>query len=313
MARDASAFNADTTADEVLEDLDLSDMVVLITGASSGLGAESARAMAAKGAMVVVTARQIDKARGVAEEIRGETGNADVYVMALELTDLASVRAFAAAFLERHGHLDVLINNAGVMACPLTRTTAGYELQFATNHLGHFLLSELLLPALRAGAPSRIVAVSSAGHRLSPVLFDDVHFHSTVYDKWTAYGQSKTANVLHAVELDRRLRDDGVRALAIHPGAIVTELGRHLEMDDLTALNARSPGGKLEFKPVAAGAATQVFAATAPELEGRGGVYLEDCAIAAVDDGEGNRGVRSYALDPENAARLWDVSRSMVA
>lgn len=313
MSREASAFGAATTADEVLEDVDLSGKTVLITGASSGLGAESARAMAARGARVVMTARQVDKARGVAEAIQRETSSPGVDVMSLELTDPLGIRAFAEAFLGRYPRLDILLNNAGVMACPLARTAAGFEMQFASNHLGHFLLANLLTPALRRGAPARIVAVSSAGHRLSPVLFDDVHFDSTPYDKWTAYGQSKTANILHAVELDRLLRDDGVRAFAIHPGAIVTELGRHLAREDLATLAARSPGSKLEFKQVQAGAATQVFAATAPELEGRGGVYLEDCAIAQVNDGEGNRGVRSYALDPQAASRLWKVSEEMVA
>lgn len=312
MTRDASAFGADTTADQVLDGIDLTGVVVLITGASSGLGAESARAMAARGAVVVMTARQVEKARQIAEGIRRDTGNDEVSVMALELVDIDSVRAFAADFAERHPRLDILLNNAGVMACPLARTAAGYEMQFATNHLGHFALTEALLPALRAAAPARIVAVSSAGHRLSPVLFDDIHFQSTQYDKWTAYGQAKTANILHAVELDRQLRDDGVRALAIHPGAIVTELGRHLQRDALATLSARSPGGKLQFKSVEAGAATQVFAATAPELDGQGGVYLEDCAIAAVNDGDGNRGVRSYAVDPENAARLWRVSQALL-
>lgn len=313
MSREASAFGAATTADEVLEGIDLSGKTVLITGASSGLGAESARAMAAKGARVVLTARQVDKARGVADGIQRETGGAAIDVMSLELTDAQSIRAFAGEFLSRYPRLDILLNNAGVMACPLARTATGFEMQFASNHLGHFLLTNLLVPALRRGAPARIVAVSSAGHRLSSVLFDDVNFDSTPYDKWTAYGQSKTANIMHAVELDRRLRDDGVRAFAIHPGAIVTELGRHLAREDLAVLASRSPGSKLQFKQVEAGAATQVFAATAPELHGSGGVYLEDCSIAEVNDGEGNRGVRSYALDPHAAARLWKLSEEMIA
>jgi len=312
MTRDAAQFGGATTADEVLEGMDLSGVTVLITGASSGLGAESARAMAARGATVVLTARQVEKASGVAAEIRRSTGNANVDVMALELTDWAGVRAFAAAFVERYPRLDVLLNNAGVMACPLLRTVEGWEMQFASNHLGHFLLTNLLVPALRNAAPARVVAVSSAGHQLSPVLFDDIHFDSTPYDKWTAYGQSKTANILHAVELDRRWRGDGVRAFAIHPGAILTELGRHLGRSDLADLAARSPGSKLEFKSIPAGAATQVFAATAPELADRGGVYLEDCHVAEVHEGQGSWGVRGYALDADNAARLWALSAQAV-
>jgi NAD(P)-dependent dehydrogenase (short-subunit alcohol dehydrogenase family) len=201
-----------------------------------------------------------------------------------------------------------------VMACPLARTSEGWELQLATNHFGHFLLTALLAPALRAGAPARVVTVSSRGHRFSPVVFEDLHFERRPYDKWAAYGQSKTANVLFAVELDRRLSRAGVRGFALHPGAIVTELGRHLSRDDLAELRARSPGGRgLVWKQVPAGAATSVWAATAPELEGRGGLYLEDCHVAQVDDAEGAAGgVRSYALDPAAAKRLWSLSEAMV-
>jgi NAD(P)-dependent dehydrogenase (short-subunit alcohol dehydrogenase family) len=198
------------------------------------------------------------------------------------------------------------------MACPLTRTREGWELQLATNHFGHFLLTALLAPALRAGAPARVVTVSSRGHRFSPVVFEDLHFERRPYDKWAAYGQSKTANVLFAVELDRRLSRAGVRGFALHPGAIVTELGRHLSRDDLAELRARSPGGRgLVWKQVPAGAATSVWAATAPELEGRGGLYLEDCHVAAPrrsqDDDEG---YEVWAVDAQAAERLWAASEA---
>ena len=313
MERDINEFGAITSAADAVAGLDLGAKTALITGASSGLGAESARVLAACGATVVITARQTEKAEGVAQAIRQSTGNQRIEVMALELTDWDGIRSFAEEFTARHPRLHILLNNAGVMACPLRRTVEGYEMQLASNHLGHFLLTELLTPALRAAAPSRIVAVSSAGHRFSPVLFDDPHFERNEYDKWTAYGQSKTANVLHAVALDARLRAFGTRAFAIHPGAIVTELGRHLQAEDLAMLKARSAGGKMEFKSVEAGAATQVFAATAPELDGQGGLYLEDCHIAEIYEGDNSQGVRSYALDPESAERLWSLSKKVFA
>ena len=196
------------------------------------------------------------------------------------------------------------------MACPLERTAEGWEMQFATNHIGHFLFTCLLAPILRAAAPARIVNVSSAGHRFSGIVFDDdIHYENRPYDKWEAYGQSKTANVLFSVELDRRLGADGAHAYAIHPGMIMTELARHMSEDDLTELRRRRPAAaKLEFKSIPAGAATSVYAATAPELEGRGGLYLEDCHVAGQKAPGSEIGVSDYALDPEAARRLWTVS-----
>ena len=199
------------------------------------------------------------------------------------------------------------------MACPLERTEQGFELQFGTNHLGHFLLTGLLLPALEAGAPSRVVCVSSGGHRFAPVDLSDPNYEQRDYDKWQSYGQAKTANILHAVELDRRFQGRGVRGYAIHPGGIMTELGRHLTEDDIKELMGRTSGAGIQFKEVPAGAATEVYAATAPELEGRGGVYLEDCGIAEVsDDLEVSHGVASYALDGDNARELWTLSEELV-
>jgi len=342
--RDASTFGAATTTTDVLAGIDLTGKVALVTGGSSGLGTETARALAERGAHVILTARDVPKGEAVAAGIRSTTGNERVEVEALELGSLASIRAFAQRFLARHDTLHILVANAGVMACPFAKTSDGFEMQFGTNHLGHFLTTCLLVPALRRGAgspsnfaarseptasgpaapspaagppaagPSRIVSVSSRGHHLSPVDFDDLHFERRPYHKWLSYGQAKTANVLFAVGLERRLGSQGVHANALHPGAIITELGRHLQSEDIEFLQSRAPsGGGLQFKTVEAGAATSVFAATAPELEGRGGLYLEDCHIAAVNDTPNALdGVKSYALDPQNAERLWEVSEQLV-
>jgi NAD(P)-dependent dehydrogenase (short-subunit alcohol dehydrogenase family) len=288
--------------------------VALVTGASGGLGAETARALAECGAAVTLAARDMAKAEGVAESIRASTGSDRIDLAQLELSSPESVRACAKDWLEGHGELHLLINNAGVMACPLARTREGWEMQFATNHLGHFLLTALLVPALRAGAPSRIVNLSSAGHRLAGVDFDDIHFERRDYDKWAAYGQSKTANVLFALELDRRLKQDGVRAYAVHPGVIMTELARHLTPDDIKDLMDRAPGeGGLVFKTVETGAATEVYAATAPELEGQGGLYLEDCRISGLAESEAaSLGHAAHAVDPEAVTRLWQVSEQLL-
>jgi len=312
--RDSSGFGANTTADEVLEGLDLRGKLVLITGGSSGLGQESARALAAKGAHVVLTARDGAKGRGVVDGIVASTGNRNVELEELQLDSLDSVRAFAQRFLARHDRLDVLLNNAGVMACPLGHTKDGFELQFGTNHLGHFLLTCLLAPALKKAAPSRVVSLSSRGHHIAPVDFDDPNFERREYQKWASYGQSKTANVLFAVGLERRLGPAGVHAYALHPGAIMTELGRHLVPEDIEFLRTRTPPGTtFAFKTVEAGAATSVFAATAPELEGRGGIYLEDCHVAGVNDAPNALdGVKTYAIDPQNAERLWELSERLV-
>src|SRR5262245_45584796 len=309
--RDASKFGAATTASEVAEGIDLRGKVALVTGGSSGLGQETARVLAERGAQVILTARDMPKGEAVAEAIRASTGNGNVEVDELELGSLKDIRAFAQRFLARHPTLHILVNNAGVMACPRAKTADGFELQFGSNHLGHFLTTCLLTPALRRGAPSRVVSVSSRGHHLSPVVFDDIQFERRPYDQWLAYGQAKPANVLLAVGLERRLGAGGVHATALHPGAILTELGRHLQPEDIQFLQSRNRG--MKFKSVEAGAATSVFAATAPELEGRGGLYLEDCHVAAVNDApDALDGVKSYALDLQNAERLWKVSEHLV-
>jgi NAD(P)-dependent dehydrogenase (short-subunit alcohol dehydrogenase family) len=309
----ASDFGFDTTTDQVLEGIDLGGRSALVTGASGGLGEETARALAAHGAHVVMTARDLPKGEQAAERIRDATGNPHVEVTELELGSLASVRDCAKRFMASHDRLHLLINNAGVMACPFAKTRDGFEMQLGTNHLGHFVLTNLLVPALLAGAPSRIVNLSSGGHRMSDIRWDDPNFERSDYDKFASYGQSKTANILFTVELDRRLRDRGVRAYAVHPGAIVTELGRHMQRSDIEQMMSSRPSGpKLRYKQVPSGAATTCYAATSPELEGRGGVYLEDCGVAEVLDENAMHGVRSYALDPDGARRLWTLSEELV-
>jgi NAD(P)-dependent dehydrogenase (short-subunit alcohol dehydrogenase family) len=308
-----AGFGHDTTTAEVLEGIDLNGKLALVTGGSGGLGAETARALASKGARVVITARNLAKGEEVARGIRASTGNDGIEVEELELGSLASIRAFAGRLLARHEALQILVNNAGVMACPFGKTSDGFELQFGTNHLGHFLMTGLIAPALLRGAPARVVSVSSRGHHMSPVVFDDIHFERRPYDKWSAYGQSKTANILLAVELERRLGSRGVHANAVHPGAIPTDLARHMVQEDFELMRKRQPGGQMRMKSVEAGAATAVYAATAPELEGRGGLYLEDCGVAEVNDVENAAdGVRSYAIDAAAAERLWATSEEMV-
>jgi NAD(P)-dependent dehydrogenase (short-subunit alcohol dehydrogenase family) len=309
-------FDAKSTTDQVLDGIDLTGKLALVTGASSGLGVETSRALASKGAKVVMAARDVAKIESAAAAIRARHPKAALEVRELHLDKPAQVRAFAKAFLADHRALNILIANAGVMACPLARTAEGWEMQFATNHLGHFLLVNSLAPALVAGAPARVISVSSRGHQFSPVEFDDIHYERRAYDKWSAYGQAKTANILFAVELDRRFKSRGVRALANHPGGIMTELGRHLTPEDVAFVRKRaaerSSGGSMSWKTVEQGAATQVWAATAPELEGRGGLYLEDVQISGVKPPAGSDGCSAYALDPANAERLWARSEEML-
>jgi len=301
------AFGHDTTANEVLEGIDLTGRRALVTGASTGLGEETARALASKGAAVTLAVRSIERGEASAERIRQSTGNSNIDVLQVELSEPESVRAFAREWLATHDGLDLLINNAGIMAWPLERTKEGWEMQFATNHLGHFLLTCLLVPALRAGTRSRVVNLSSAGHRRSDVDFEDPHFEHREYEKFVAYGQSKTANILFSVELNRRLSPDGITANAVHPGGILTELGRRVPEDEMNGLIDRF---RDRLKTVPAGAATSVWAATSPDLEGKGGLYLEDCHIGELNqDGDMlNGGYRAYARDPEHAARLWTLS-----
>jgi NAD(P)-dependent dehydrogenase (short-subunit alcohol dehydrogenase family) len=308
----ADQFTAGSTTDDVLAGIDLSGKTAVITGASAGLGIETGRALAAAGARVVLMARNAEKLAGAVDAIRLQLPCAQLEQEIMDLADLGSVRAAAARLQERFPDIQLLINNAGIMACPQARTAQGFELQFGTNHVGHFLFTCLLAPALLAGAPARIVNLSSAGHQFSDIDFDDPNYRQRDYDKWQAYGQSKTANALFTVALDKLLSAHGVRAYAVHPGMIVTELGRHLEQADVEALTARAGDMPTSFKSIPAGAATSTWAATSAELEGRGGLYLEDCHIAEVTDAPGGNGVASYAVDPAAAERLWTLSEELV-
>jgi NAD(P)-dependent dehydrogenase (short-subunit alcohol dehydrogenase family) len=307
-----SRFNATSTTDDVISGISLAGKVAVVTGASSGLGVETARVLAAAGAAVLLTARDQEKLQAVAQDLRKQLPEAVLHTQCMDLADLDSVRAAAGEILQRHPHIHLLINNAGVMACPLTRTAQGFEMQFGTNHMGHFLFTCLLAPALLAAAPGRVINLSSGGHRFANFNFDDPAYYDRDYDKWQAYGESKTANILFTVALDRRLRERGVRAFAVHPGVIMTNLSRHMQQADYESLMARTPPGEeLVFKSLEQGAATTVWAATAPELDGKGGIYLEDCQIARPAVPGSNSGVESYALDAAAAERLWSLSEEL--
>lgn len=300
-----SGFGHDSTADEVLAGIDLTGKLAVVTGGYSGIGLETTRALAKAGAHVVVPARR----REVAEEAL--SGISGVEIDELDLGDQGSVRSFADRFLASGRTIDLQINNAGIMACPETRVGPGWEAQFGTNHLGHFALVNRLWPALADGG-ARVVSVSSTGHRRSDIRWDDLEFRQG-YDKWAAYGQAKTANVLFAVQLDALGKDSGVRAFALHPGGILTPLQRHLPRAEMVAAgwideqgNPIGPG----FKTPEQGASTQVWAATSPQLDGLGGVFCEDCEIAEVSTDDAP-GVRPYAIDPASAARLWTLSAEL--
>ena len=305
-------FDATSTTDGVLDGIDLTGKHIVVTGASAGLGEETTRALAAHGASVTMAARDAERSAAAAARIRESVPDAHLEVRTLDLASLRDIDRFADDFLSAHDHVDVLINNAGVMACPFATTADGFELQIGTNHVGHFLLTQLLMPTLGEG--SRVVALSSAGHRFSDVDLEDPNFETTPYDPWGAYGRSKTANALFAVELDRRLAERGAHAYSLHPGGIVTELGRHLTEETLAAMTASLPPGEtMEWKTVPQGAATSVFAATAPGLDAHGGAYLEDCAIAECNDVPDSRGgIKPYAIDPDRAAVLWTKSEEWI-
>jgi NAD(P)-dependent dehydrogenase (short-subunit alcohol dehydrogenase family) len=306
----ARSLGFQTTAEEAARGCDLTGKTIVVTGGSAGLGIETARVLASCGAKIVSVVRDRAKGEAAAATIRESVPKADLELAELDLANLDSVRRGADRIAKRFPRIDRLVNNAGVMACPLARTAEGLDLQLGTNHLGHFVLTARLIQSVLAGAPARIVNLSSGGHRLSPMRFEDPFFEKEPYEKWVAYGQAKTANVLFSVALDKRFRDRGVRAFAVHPGAIQTELGRHLGPDDLKALMAQRPqGAKMRYKELAQGAATTVWTTTAPELEGRGGVYCEDCQIAEpIEDPTAENGVMAYALDESAADRLWALS-----
>ncbi len=304
MSRITTPFDHDSTAGQVIAGVDLTGRRAVVTGGASGIGVETVRALASAGAEVTLAVRNTAAGERTAAEIIETTGNNHVFVAPLELADRDSVRAFAATW---DGPLHILVNNAGVMAEPLNRTPEGWEHQFATNHLGHFGLALGLYPALAAAGNARIVSVSSSAHHWSPVVFDDIHFRNRQYDAWSAYGQSKTANVLFAIEATKRWAPDGITANALMPGGIRTALQRHVDPDrDAGLLDVFD---SFPWKTVEQGAATSVLLAASPLLEGIGGHYFEDCNEATTDVVHGESGVAEHALDPEAATRLWEISR----
>jgi NAD(P)-dependent dehydrogenase (short-subunit alcohol dehydrogenase family) len=315
--RITTQYGPQSTAAEVISGIDLTGRRAIVTGGASGIGVETARALAGANAEVTLAVRDLEAGERIAAEINASTGNKRVLVAPLDLADQASIAALVAGW---GGPLHILVNNAGVSALPdLRRTADGWEMQFATNHLGHFALALGLHEALASADNARIVSLSSVGHRRSPVLFDDINFTARPYDPLIAYGQSKTANVLFAVEANRRWAEDGITANAVHPGTVTaTNLTRHLPsavLADLRTSLTNTYKGGVEYKTIEQGAATTVLVATSPQLEGVGGRYFENCNEAAGADAgtAGAFGVMAYALDPEAAARLWRISMGAVS
>jgi len=321
-----SGFNAASTATEVIQGLDLTGKVVIVTGGYSGIGLETTRVFHSAGAKVIVPARDQDKASKALAGLQG------VEIEVMDLMSPATIDAFVAKFLASGRPLHILVNNAAVMACPLMRDSRGYEAQFSTNHLGHFQLTLQLWPALRQANGARVVAVSSRGHRYSPVVLEDPNFEQREYEPMLAYGQSKTANILFALELDKRGQAENIRAFSVHPGAIVaTDLGRYGSKEQLRKMGVIDEHGNpvldplKQLKTVEQGASTSVWCATSPQLTDKGGVYCENNDIASIvtnpvpmgptsgADSKGNFGVMPHAVDPEAAERLWTLSRQLIA
>jgi NAD(P)-dependent dehydrogenase (short-subunit alcohol dehydrogenase family) len=314
----ATRFGAQSTTDEVLAGVDLTGKRILVTGVSAGLGVETARVLAAHGAQVVGAARDLGKAEAATAPVRADAANGgSLELIELDLASLASVRAAADKLVADGRGFDLVIANAGVMATPFGKTADGFETQFGTNHLGHFVFVNRIASLMKPG--SRLVTLASSGHRFSDVDLDDPNFETSEYTPFGAYGRSKTANILFAVEFDRRHKARGVRAVAVHPGGIQTELGRHMTTEAMEALlesiRASLPPGQGEFqwKTVPQGAATSVWAGVVAPAEEVGGLYCEDCHVAERAEGMDVRsGVRAYALDADRAKALWAKSEAMV-
>lgn len=313
----SSPYGAFTDAKDVVADIDLGGRTAIVTGGATGIGIETARALALAGADVMLAVRNLEAGEAAAADINASIGDDRAIVGKLDLSDLASVAAFVTAWGDQP--LNILVNNAGVMACPLAYTTDGLEMQVGTNHFGHFLLGLGLARALmngeEEGRTARVVSLSSIGHRRSGVNFDDIHYRERAYDKWEAYGQAKTANALFAVGFHRRFADLGVTANAVMPGGIMTPLQRHLPQEEMVAMGWMDADGNVRagFKTPSQGASTSVWAAVGPELEGVGGLYLENCGQAPpFDKANPMVGVMPHALDPEAADRLWAVSEETV-
>jgi NAD(P)-dependent dehydrogenase (short-subunit alcohol dehydrogenase family) len=316
----SKSFGAESTTDEVLEGVSLSGRRVLVTGVSAGLGVETTRVLAAHGAEVVGAARNLAKAKEATAPVRAAAANGGSLELAeLDLASLKSVRACADALVANGKPFDLVICNAGVMATPFGKTADGFETQFGTNHLGHFVLVNRIASLMKPGG--RLVNLSSAGHQIADVDLADPNFERAAYNAWGAYGRSKTANILFAVEFDRRHKDRGIRAAALHPGAIQTELSRYLdeeawrELTEIMTQVGRLPGAKpISYKSVPQGAATSVWAAAVAKADAVGGRYCEDCHVAEVIDASGFTfsGVRPYALNPDHARALWAKSEELV-
>ncbi|MEJ6393975.1 oxidoreductase [Gymnodinialimonas sp. 2305UL16-5] len=313
-----SQFHAKSTGKEVLEAIDLAGKTAVVTGGYSGIGLETVRALAAEGVKVIVPVRSPQKAADSLADMPGEVSTA-----AMDLADIASVQRFAADVINDVDHLDLLINNAGIMACPEARVGPGWESQFGICHMGHFALTQALMPALQEADGARVVALSSTGHKLSGIRWDDIQFTQTDYDKWIAYGQAKTANALFANGLSRRLKDSGGSAFSVHPGGIFTPLQRHLPKEEMIALGWLGEDGepselaKEGFKTPEQGCSTTLWAATAADLAGKAGVYCEDCNIAAPSDPDSPyaryMGVDAHACSDEEAERLWTTSETLLS
>jgi NAD(P)-dependent dehydrogenase (short-subunit alcohol dehydrogenase family) len=309
-----SGFGAETTASEVMAGVDLGDKVAVVTGGYSGLGLEAVEALAAANARVIIPARSTESAAEALDGVR------NIQIEYLDLMDPASIDAFASKISRQYSAIDILVNSAGIMASPLSRDRRGFESQLSTNHLGHFQLADRLWDSLVEAQGARIVSVSSAGHRIAGVDFDDINFDRRPYDKWVAYGQSKSANALFAVAADKRGRDDGLRAFSLHPGSVVGPLARHLSAEEVNAFGVFDDKGNVivdpsrDLKTLEQGAATILWCATSAQLEGHGGVYCENCDVARISSaGSKERGgVKPWAIDPEAAERLWTLSMSLI-
>ena len=316
-AKLGSGLDPKSEPSDILTGKDLTGKVAVVTGGYSGIGLETTRALAAAGAKVYVPVRNVDKAAETLATIeRGE-----VIPLPMDLGDFASVRRFVAEMLENESQIDLLINNAGIMACPEARIEGGWESQFGVNHLGHFVLTKGLLPALLAADSPRVVCLSSIGHRRGGVNFEDINFENTPYEKWTAYAQAKTANALFALGLDMKYAGQGLRAFSVHPGGIMTPLQRHLQNEEMIALGWLDENGNLSelaaalFKSTTQGCTTTLWAATSDMLDGKGGLYCEDCDVAELADEDTPRyfGVAQWAVDPDLAVKLWELSESATA
>jgi len=310
-----TGFSFHAKAAEVMAGIDLSGKTAVVTGAYSGLGLEAARALSSAGASVVAPARDPKRA----SEALASAG-LGAAIVSMDLANLASVAEAAAEIGDTHDKVDILINNAGIMACPESRTAAGWEMQFAVNHIGHHIFTRELMPYLLNANGARVVTTSSVAHKRSRIRFDDIHFVKEPYDKWLAYAQSKTANALFALELNRRRAGDGIKSFSVHPGAVMTQIQRHLQKGELAAMGwvdehgELTPDAKKFIKTPEEGAATLLWAATSPLLENRGGEYCENCDIAAMSEGSAPRwsGVAAWAVDDDDANRLWEMTDAMV-